>query len=154
VYTIIDALNFGAGSFSNVASGQRLATIDGLGSFLVHYGTGSPFDPSQVVLSSFQLAIPAGDYNGNGAVDAADYIVWRDLFGQNVSLTAENPAATTPGVVDEEDYVFWKSRFGQTAAGGFDAVATGSASGAVPEPTSLAVLSLVAIALIWRRSRH
>src|SRR4029079_14349030 len=25
---------------------------------------------------------PTGDYNGNGAVDAADYVVWRKTFGQ------------------------------------------------------------------------
>ena len=40
------------GSFDNVVSGQRLTTQDGLGSFLVRYGTGSP-TPNAVTLSAF-----------------------------------------------------------------------------------------------------
>lgn len=42
------------GSFQNVASGQRLATVDGGGSFQVNYGAGTAFDPNSVVLSGFQ----------------------------------------------------------------------------------------------------
>lgn len=77
-----------------------------------------------------------GDYNGNGVVDAADYTVWRDRFGQNFTLTNEKPGAMTPGVVDEEDYQFWKSQFG---AGG-----SGGTTVAVPEPAfcSLLVIGL------------
>jgi len=40
-------------SFLNVASGSRLTTADGLGSFVVNYGPGSPFGVNDVVLSSF-----------------------------------------------------------------------------------------------------
>ncbi len=42
------------GAFSNAASGQRLATANGLGSFIVSYGPGSPFPANLVVLSDFQ----------------------------------------------------------------------------------------------------
>ncbi len=28
------------------------------------------------------LVMSAGDYNHNGAVDAADYVAWRDALGQ------------------------------------------------------------------------
>jgi hypothetical protein len=67
-----------------------------------------------------------GDYNGNGVVDAADYVVWR-----------KNPASlpnegASPGVVDQADYNFWRSRFGATSG---SASALGSA--AVPEPHAL-----------------
>ncbi len=37
-FTILNAPNGIAGVFSNVATGQRLATVDGKGSFLVNYG--------------------------------------------------------------------------------------------------------------------
>ena len=46
-----------------------------------------------------------GDYNGDGTVDAADYTVWRDTFGQEVdegtgadgmSPTARSMTRTTP----------------------------------------------------------
>lgn len=48
------------GAFANVANGERLFTADGLGSFLVHYGQDSAFNPNHVVLSSFLVPEPAG----------------------------------------------------------------------------------------------
>ena len=51
----------------------------------------------------------AGDYNGNGAVDAADYVVWRNGGPlQNDPTTGVQPA----------DYDFWRSRFGATSGAG------------------------------------
>lgn len=57
-----------------------------------------------------------GDYNNDGAVNAADYTVWRDHQGALYSLHGENPDAATPGVVDQEDYDYWSNHFGLTAA--------------------------------------
>src|SRR5690606_30580774 len=37
-----------------------------------------------------------GDYNADGVVNAADYTVWRDALGQNITLPNEN---ATPGSV-------------------------------------------------------
>ena len=72
------------GSFANVASGARLnITSGGTGSFQVNYGPGSLFGANQVVLSNFigTGAGLTGDYNQNGTVDAADYVVWRKNQG-------------------------------------------------------------------------
>jgi hypothetical protein len=71
-----------------------------------------------------------GDYNGNGIVDAADYVLWRN------GSTLQNEVAT-PGMATQEDYNEWRARFGRSA---------GSASGiavaaAVPEPASLLVIA-------------
>jgi hypothetical protein len=55
-------------------------------------------------------AVP-GDYNGNGTVDAADYVVWRD--GGSLENEVETPGAATP-----EDYDAWRARFGNTGGGG------------------------------------
>lgn len=89
-------------------------------------------------------AVPSlqGDYNDDGSVDAADYVVWRDNLGSTTPLLNSNPLSATPSLVDEEDYTFWVSRFG-TGAG----LATG-----VPEPaTALSLVVLGAPAL--RRGR-
>jgi hypothetical protein len=43
-----------SGAFTNVANGARLTTTDGGGSFVVHYGPITPFEPNAVVLSNFQ----------------------------------------------------------------------------------------------------
>jgi len=65
----------------------------------------------------------AGDYNGNGAVDAADYTVWRDGLGEFYEL---------------DDYDVWSENFGAT-------LTDGAGSVAVPEPASCWML-LVALA--------
>jgi hypothetical protein len=52
VFTILTAGSI-TGAFDNVANGARLADVDGLGTFRVNYGPGSPFDPSDIVLSDF-----------------------------------------------------------------------------------------------------
>ncbi len=70
-----------------------------------------------------------GDYNNDGVVNLADYTVWRDNLGSNTIL----PNDPTPGSVTAGDYSVWKSNFGQGAA-------ALSASFAVPEPSTLAVL--------------
>lgn len=82
--------------------------------------------------------VMAGDYNGDGAVDAADYTVWRDSLGQTGSgLAADGsgPAGVPDNVVDQWDFAYWRTHFG--AVGGSGAVA-------VPEPVSfgIALISL------------
>ena len=47
-----------SGAFSNIASGSRLRTADGLGSFIVNYGADSPFGADKVVLSNSELVPP------------------------------------------------------------------------------------------------
>jgi uncharacterized protein YjbI with pentapeptide repeats len=82
-----------------------------------------------------------GDYNGNGTVDAADYVLWRDHLGQSVTL----PNDATPGTVTQADYEIWKSTFGHVANGA-TAVAT------IPEPTTR-IPMLIAIASFLARRR-
>jgi autotransporter-associated beta strand protein len=123
-YTILAAASL-SGSFTNVANGTRLDTLDGSGSFVVNYGLGSPFDPSDVVLSSFLPASSPGDYNRDGAVNGADYTVWRDTRDSTTNLAADGDGS---GTVDTADYNFWRARFGQSAAS--------SSTAAVPEPAA------------------
>ncbi|HJQ79455.1 MAG TPA: hypothetical protein VJ828_05845, partial [Lacipirellulaceae bacterium] len=53
----------------------------------------------------------AGDYNNNGVVDAADYVIWRKLLGTNTQLQNEGDGVT-PGMVTDEDYTTWRTNFG------------------------------------------
>jgi len=113
-----------------------------------------PFDnaPTQmgsedIVLATLLVTQPSlfGDYNSNGTVDAADYTVWRDHFGQLIALDNENPDAMTLGEVDDEDYNFWKFHFGESTHHG-----TASHS-AIPEPASLILLIVGALCRCLRR---
>ena len=59
------------------------------------------------------MLVPAGvpgDYNGNGTVDAADYVLWRN--GGPLQNEVE-----TVGSVTAEDYTAWRSTFRQHAPG-------------------------------------
>jgi hypothetical protein len=88
-----------------------------------------------------------GDYNEDGIVNAADYIVWRNNEGQNFALPNERPDASTPGVPDQEDYLYWVSQFGSTSG-----AASGSA--AVPEPTAALLCVIAILGLSTTRSRR
>jgi hypothetical protein len=78
----------------------------------------------------------AGDYNANGTVDAADYVVWRNNLNQAVTI----PNDITPGTVVAQDFIEWQNRFG-FPFGPF------GASTAVPEPATV-LLALAACACV------
>jgi hypothetical protein len=72
-----------------------------------------------------------GDFNLNGVVDAADFVVWRN--------TGRPPA----------DYDLWRSRFGMTTGAG-----SGAATAGVPEPGfGLFAIAGIAASLLRLRRR-
>jgi hypothetical protein len=79
----------------------------------------------------------AGDYNDNGTVDAADYVVWRNTLGSPTVLDADGDA---DGDVDEHDYKVWRATFGNTAPAGALIQAA-----AVPEPAGIFLIMLAAL---------
>jgi hypothetical protein len=81
-----------------------------------------------------------GDYNRDGRVDVADYIVWRQSMGRSVAAYSGADGSGN-GTIDEADYEFWRSRFGNSLGSG--AGATGEAS--VPEPATALLMSLAAL---------
>jgi hypothetical protein len=86
----------------------------------------------------FALVGLAGDFNGDGTVDAADYTVWRDSVGSTQPTLADG---NLDGVVDAADYLIWRTNFGRELSAN---IATSVS--AVPEP-SAAVFVLVACQL-------
>ena len=89
----------------------------------------------------------AGDYNDDGVVDAADYVVWRFALATGGILQNET---ASPGTTDQADYDVWSGNFGALAGGGSGR----RKSLAVPEPTTSALLLFASgMALTWRRGR-
>lgn len=74
----------------------------------------------------------AGDYNNNGVVDAADYVLWRE----NPSGYGGSPAG----------YNTWRANFGQTAGSGAGSSLDASST-AVPEPAGSVSLLFAAFLL-------
>jgi hypothetical protein len=95
-------------------------------------------DGSLIMLTPF---VP-GDYNENGAVDAADYTYWRDQLGQAISLPNSDPA-DNDGVVTQAEYEFWTSHFGTSIGAGNSARTV-----AVPEPSTLSLTILAFSAFV------
>jgi hypothetical protein len=99
------------------------------------------------------LPVPAitGDYNDNGAVDAADYVVWRNFLNQSgANLKNRDPAVT--GLVKQADYDVWRKQFGQGSPGsgaGVNAMILAYApSQSIPEPSSCVLVALASIAAL------
>ena len=86
----------------------------------------------------YALVSLAGDYNANGTVDAADYVVWRKAWAQSTL----NPS-TTSG----------ESHFGQTAGSGSALPSADPLSAAVSEPATLLLLTFTAAGWCLRRGR-
>ena len=102
--------------------------LDGTGSLeaVGPMGLQNPWD-----VELLELEPSEGDFNGDGAIDAADYVVWRKGLGS---------------VYTPDDYDVWRAHFGETGGSGplFHA--------SVPEPTSSLLLILAtAISCLLRR---
>jgi len=74
----------------------------------------------------------AGDYNDDGVVDAADYVLWRRTLGSTTDLRADgNESGRGAGIVDMSDYSVWRANFGSTMPG-----SGGNMTASIPEPAS------------------
>jgi PEP-CTERM motif len=86
-----------------------------------------------------------GDYNDDGTVDAADYVIWRANEGTSNML----PNDPDGGVIGEDQYDTWIENFGETVNGSGGG---SSGAGVVPEPATAALL-LIGIAMLCGRRR-
>ncbi|TWT66932.1 hypothetical protein Pla123a_43610 [Posidoniimonas polymericola] len=89
------------------------------------------------------LPLLPGDFNYDGAVNAADYVVWRDLLdAESGSL---GPNDTAGGMIGTAQYELWRSAYGATRTG---VVGTTIA----PEPSAL-VAFIVAVSALALNTR-
>jgi hypothetical protein len=149
--SVADALHGPGISFTLGAESQGEAigwAADGTGFYTTSESNGLPSAP--IYHYSFTPSLLPGDYNRNGIVDAADYVVWQ----KNVGAAAGTLPNDTAGVaIGQAQYDLWRSNFGAASTG------SGSASGSfttysVPEPAGAALLIVTAALLgtmdLWR----
>ena len=79
-----------------------------------------------------------GDYNDDGIVDAADYVVWRKNLGMMTTLPNRDTA--NGGAISMDDFDSWRENFGNTA------LRRGRNSVSTPEPDTF-ILAILIIAL-------
>ena len=83
----------------------RVVDYDGVGGLKIDMGAYE----SQGVPSLSQY-----DYNDNGLVDAADYVVWRNTKGQMDGTPYEGADGDGDGHITQLDYDLWKSHYGES----------------------------------------
>jgi glucose/arabinose dehydrogenase len=88
----------------------------------------------------------AGDYDGNGNVDAADYIFWRDTLGSTSQLAADGDRS---GTVDAGDYSLWRQNFGLA----IDMTLANTSQTSVPEPVTITYALVLATFNLWMSRR-
>jgi hypothetical protein len=87
-----------------------------------------------------------GDYNNNGKVDGADYVVWRNVQGTTTIL----PNDPHGGTIGANQYNTWRANFGAMAGSG--SIQTLPSENPVPEPNCLALFTAIVI-LVGARKR-
>ncbi len=102
------------------------------------------------VNSVSQLALLAGDFDRNGKVDGDDLAIFSAGFGISEGAFLDDGDADMDGDVDGRDFLIWQQNFGATSPL--------SSVNSVPEPATLLLLCLGALAkpqairLVLRRS--
>jgi fibronectin-binding autotransporter adhesin len=119
------------GSVSGTFSGLVLPTLS----------SNLMWDKSKLYTDGALSIAIAGDYNGNGVVDAADYILWHKTLGATGAALAAD--GNNNGMVDAGDFDVWRSNFGRQAGG----AATASVA-SVPEPSTGILLSVGLLLLL------
>jgi hypothetical protein len=86
----------------------------------------------QLVATAMLPASLPGDFNLDGRVDAADYVVWRNGLGS---------------IYTQNDYNVWRANFGRAFVGG----AAEPSQAAVPEPSTVMVFGLAMLLAVGTR---
>jgi Dockerin type I domain len=87
----------------------------------VSIGTSNGNLRGDFVLTSIRTAFyPRGDYNFDGRIDQADFLGWRNSFGQPGPYLGGYPVdaadGNRDGIVDASDYVLWRKSFSLSAS--------------------------------------
>jgi autotransporter-associated beta strand protein len=124
-----DAINPGSWNINNI---DTLFAVTGISAAYSH---DLEFDTNtgNLLLTTTATGVLPGDFNNDGKVNAADYVVWRK---------------TMPG--NAAKYNEWRANFGNPPGSGSGL----SDDGSVPEPNALALVVLGAMALAASRRRH
>jgi hypothetical protein len=127
--TVIDVTDVGIDPDTNLPAGLFVTEFDVVGFAIGSSGVVFDYRLDNIRLVTDSLTTLPGDFNGDGKVDAADYVIWRKTDSGNI-----------------QGYLDWRQNFGEPAGAGSFTYST------VPEPLESVLLSSVVGA--WRLRRR
>ena len=125
-----------------VASASSSMSALGSYSFLGTWSGTLTVTGNDLILTDLSGAL-VGDADGDGDVDAADYITLKTNMGQPSGAELADGDFDGDGDVDWNDLQLLQAHYGESAG----------ASGTIPEPATLGLLAIGAMAVIRRRRR-
>jgi hypothetical protein len=143
--TILASANSAVAGQPESFSGINLSTAGEY--FLRIAGASDSVQLYQLALSATRpIQLLAGDYNLDGRVDAADYVVWRNTLGQaGTTLAADG---NNNGIIDIADLSVWRSNFAAIVQSASATLPNGLAA---PEPgTSWSLTMAFSLLLLIR----
>lgn len=129
-FTILTAVSGINGEFDTVT----LPSLSGLQWFVDYSAT-------DVTLS----VIFGADFDGSGAIDGRDFLVWQRGFGLSGQADNSRGDADGNGIVDGNDLKIWQAQYGTSPGMILNAVAS------VPEPTTLLMFAIILVSHIGKR---
>jgi hypothetical protein len=149
----VDAANLPTGAYAHAGTAIDTSptswTFDKLGLMLYGSAYTGTIIVDDIRVAATDVVPTPGDYNGNGSVDAGDYLVWRMSVGQTGSrLVADG---FHDGVIDRRDYDVWRAHFGAVSGDLREGMPSGPA---VPEPVSIVPALFAGIGLLVVRMRE
>lgn len=148
----------GTGGTPNAAMHLTLSTSQ-FGNLSVSYNMEFASDSlptaphKSLAIAAYATVLRQGDFNGDGSVNSADYVIWRKERGQNVTpyTHADNNG---DGVVNTTDFNAWRANYAGGAGSGTGNGLSPQTFG-VPEPATsvLSFLTAFAVAALMRIRR-
>jgi hypothetical protein len=108
--------------------------------FLTTFNRNTGYDELAPAGEAIWLAAFPGDYDRNGAIDAADLAAWSASYGAQTTIPRTLADGNGDSVIDAADYTVWRDNLG-------------SAATAVPEPATAALLAMAVAAARVREQR-
>lgn len=155
--TVIDVVTLESWSFGNYERVDNAGTPDGFSSdswdyFVMGLAGSTDSDDFDWLIDNFKVEVfgsnaPAdesADFDNDGDVDGADFLIWQRGFG-GAGQPPSAGDANGDGNVNAVDLAIWKAQFGPAGASAANV-------GAVPEPAA-GLLALAALAAIAGRRR-
>ncbi|MBX3432309.1 MAG: hypothetical protein KF847_03065 [Pirellulales bacterium] len=136
--------------FSNI-DGNAANNI-GSGTYTIEVAGAAGWDFGIAWRMSTLFDVPSADFDGNGVVDALDFMLWQRGFGKLQGALASDGDADGDGDVDHDDLQFLRDNYGTVVSP--PPLQVAALARVVPEPAAASLAAIAATAGAWTARRR